>query len=213
MCPPASVQPAGGTGHVTISKCLWRTSWRMKRHVLALLLTGPLAQPACAQTEADLRADPRFSSPLACMTAAIYYEARGEPAEGQAAVAAVVLNRMAHPAYPKSVCAVVLQGAGRATGCQFTFTCDGSLQRQPEPARWAAAQAVAAATLAGAGPRTTDSTHYHSLAVSPAWAASLTPTVQLGHHRFYRLPAKPGTALAAAKAAPAYSPWGLALPQ
>ncbi|WP_246047693.1 cell wall hydrolase [Hankyongella ginsenosidimutans] len=84
----------------------------MKRHVLALLLTGPLAQPACAQTEADLRADPRFSSPLACMTAAIYYEARGEPAEGQAAVAAVVLNRMAHPAYPKSVCAVVLQGPG-----------------------------------------------------------------------------------------------------
>lgn len=183
----------------------------MKRPALALLTIGLLARPLEAQTEAD--ADPRFSSPLACMTSAIYYEARGEPADGQAAVAAVVLNRVAHPAYPKSVCGVVLQGAERATGCQFSFTCDGSLRHQPNAERWAAAQAVAAAALAQSAPRITDSTHYHSLVVSPAWAASLTPTVQLGRHRFYRLPAKPETVLAAAKPLPAFAPWGLALPK
>ncbi|MFD2135651.1 cell wall hydrolase [Novosphingobium resinovorum] len=47
---------------------------------------------------------------LQCMTAAIYYEAASEPDAGQRAVAQVVLNRMAHPAYPKTVCGVVYEG-------------------------------------------------------------------------------------------------------
>jgi spore germination cell wall hydrolase CwlJ-like protein len=50
---------------------------------------------------------------LSCLTAAIYYEAASEPDDGQRAVAQVVLNRMAHPAYPKSVCGVVFQVRAR----------------------------------------------------------------------------------------------------
>jgi spore germination cell wall hydrolase CwlJ-like protein len=76
---------------------------------------------------------------LTCLTQAVYYEAAREPLSGQEAVAQVVLNRMRHPAYPKSVCGVVYQGSARITGCQFTFTCDGSLGREPEPGLWSQA--------------------------------------------------------------------------
>ena len=65
---------------------------------------------------------------LDCLAQAIYYEARSESEDGQRAVAQVVLNRVRHPAWPNSVCGVVYQGPMRAGGgCQFTFTCDGSL--------------------------------------------------------------------------------------
>ncbi|MCZ3110870.1 cell wall hydrolase, partial [Acinetobacter baumannii] len=63
-----------------------------------------------------------------CMAAAVLYEA-GDDAVGQRAVAQVVINRVRHPAFPKTICAVVFQGSDRATGCQFTFTCDGALVR------------------------------------------------------------------------------------
>ena len=67
---------------------------------------------------------------LLCLTQAVYYEAGFEPIEGRRAVAQVVLNRMRHPAFPKSICGVVYQGAGSGT-CQFTFVCDGALYRRP----------------------------------------------------------------------------------
>src|SRR4051812_14116005 len=70
---------------------------------------------------------------LECLTQAIYYEARSESDAGQRAVAQVVLNRVRHPAYPDSVCGVVYQGSARATGCQFTFTCDGAMAGGIEP--------------------------------------------------------------------------------
>ena len=71
---------------------------------------------------------------LLCMTQAVYFEAGFEPVEGQQAVAQTVLNRMRHPGYPKSICGVVYEGSARGTGCQFSFTCDGSLQRAISPA-------------------------------------------------------------------------------
>ncbi len=124
---------------------------------------------------------------LQCLTQAVYYEATREPARGQEAVAQVVLNRMRHPAYPKSVCAVVYQGSARQTGCQFTFTCDGSLGRPPEPALWARAQTVARKALAGFVLRDVGSaTHYHADYVAPYWAPSLVKLSKVGAHIFYR---------------------------
>jgi spore germination cell wall hydrolase CwlJ-like protein len=97
-----------------------------------------------------LRADPADAGQaLRCLSQAVYYEAAREPLSGQQAVAQVVLNRLRHPAYPKSVCGVVFQGAGRPGGCQFSFTCDGSLRWRPEPGPWVQAQAVARRALAG----------------------------------------------------------------
>ena len=72
------------------------------------------------------------SRQLDCLAQAVYYEARGESPAGQAAVAQVVLNRVRHPAFPKSICSVVYQGAQAGHGCQFSFACDGSTRRARE---------------------------------------------------------------------------------
>jgi spore germination cell wall hydrolase CwlJ-like protein len=69
------------------------------------------------------------------MTQAVYYEAAYEPLQGRRAVAQVVLNRVRHPAFPNSVCGVVYQGSNQRV-CQFSFTCDGSLNRKPSAAAW-----------------------------------------------------------------------------
>ena len=126
---------------------------------------------------------------LTCLTAAIYYEAGSEPEEGQRAVAQVVLNRVRHPAYPASICAVVYQGSTLPTGCQFTFTCDGSLNRQRSASIWARAESIAAAALAGSvfGP-VGHALNYHANFVVPYWASSLAKKAIVGTHIFYRLP-------------------------
>jgi spore germination cell wall hydrolase CwlJ-like protein len=124
---------------------------------------------------------------LTCLTQAVYYEAAREPELGQAAVAQVILNRLRHPGYPKSVCGVVYQGSARTTGCQFTFTCDGSLSRAPDPALWANAGAVARRALSGHVVREVGAaTHYHADYVAPYWAPTLVKLAQIGAHIFYR---------------------------
>jgi len=128
-----------------------------------------------------------YSRALDCLTAAVHYEAANEPAVGQAAVAQVVLNRVRHPAYPSTVCGVVFQGSERTTGCQFTFTCDGSLGRPPRPEAWARARAVASAALNGLViPNVGMATHYHADYVAPIWATNLVKLGQIGVHIFYR---------------------------
>jgi spore germination cell wall hydrolase CwlJ-like protein len=122
-----------------------------------------------------------------CLTAAVHYEAATEQMDGQQAVAQVVLNRVRHPAYPNSVCGVVFQGSERQTGCQFTFTCDGSLRRRPSIAAWSRARMVARAALAGYVYSPVGfATHYHAEYVLPYWAPSLVKIGQIGAHIFYR---------------------------
>ncbi|WP_238539063.1 cell wall hydrolase [Novosphingobium sp. AP12] len=125
---------------------------------------------------------------LQCLTAAIYYEAASEADAGQRAVAQVVLNRVAHPSYPKTVCGVVYQGSERPTGCQFSFTCDGALARHPQRLFWDRAEDVARAALAGYVYAPVGlATHYHTVQVSPYWAPSLNYLGTIGAHRFYAL--------------------------
>ncbi|WP_241657322.1 cell wall hydrolase [Aurantiacibacter suaedae] len=132
-----------------------------------------------------------------CMTQAIYYEAASESDAGQRAVAQVVLNRLAHPSYPSTVCGVVFQGSQRSTGCQFTFTCDGSLGRQPSAFMWGRASRIARQALAGAVYAPVGlATHYHTLAVHPYWADSLTEVAVIGAHQFYRWRGAAGTSRA-----------------
>ena len=124
---------------------------------------------------------------LECLTSAIYYEAAQESADGQRSVAQVVLNRVRHPAFPSTVCGVVYQGSTRATGCQFTFTCDGSLQRRPIESIWSRARAIAEAALNGAVHAPVGlATHYHANYVVPYWASTLTKNAVVGAHLFYR---------------------------
>jgi hypothetical protein len=98
------------------------------------------AAPAFRFGAADPAAPDHASDPAAfarardCLAAAAWYEA-GDDLPGMRAVAQVVLNRARHPAFPPSVCDVVFQGSERATGCQFSFTCDGAMQARARSAR------------------------------------------------------------------------------
>ena len=164
---------------------------------LAQLATSP-ASVAPLPAQAIVAAPPFLGLPASaddgaratqCLTAAVYYEARSEPLDGQRAVAQVVLNRVRDRAFPHSVCGVVYQGVGRGRGCQFSFACDGSTLRTVEPAAWDRARLVADAALAGsvyAG--VGDATFYHTSAVSPWWAPSLARIGVIGAHIFYTWP-------------------------
>lgn len=127
-----------------------------------------------------------FARALDCLASAMIYEAGDEPI-GQAAVAQVVLNRVRHPAFPKSICGVIYEGSERTTGCQFTFTCDGALQRVPNPAAWRRAKDLASMFLAGkTEPSVGMATHYHTDWVHPYWSGSLDKIQQVGTHLFFR---------------------------
>ena len=129
----------------------------------------------------------------ACLAQAIYYEAGGDTVDDQRAVAQVVLNRVRHPLFPKTVCGVVFQGSQLKTGCQFTFTCDGSMSRPPEVRAWARAQAMAAEALNGAVFAPVGyATHFHTPWVAPYWAPTLEKIAQIGGHLFYRWPGGAG---------------------
>ncbi len=142
--------------------------------------------PAFSSGEAAYAGPSRMAA-LDCLAAAVYYEAASESLTGQRGVAQVVLNRVRHPAYPNSVCGVVYQGSERRTGCQFSFTCDGSLARVPSTSGWQRALGVAAAALAGyVEPSVGTATHYHTKWVVPYWSSSLTKLTNIGAHIFYR---------------------------
>lgn len=129
---------------------------------------------------------------LLCLTQAVYYEAGFEPLEGRRAVAQVVLNRLRHPAFPKSICGVVYQGAGSGT-CQFTFVCDGALYRRPAADAWREAEEVARAALSGYVETSVgEATHYHADYVAPRWAPLLAKVAAIGQHIFYRWPGEWG---------------------
>jgi spore germination cell wall hydrolase CwlJ-like protein len=143
--------------------------------------------PAARAFRADFATPGDRARALDCLTAAIYYEAAIEPTEGQRAVAQIVLNRVRHPAFPKSVCGVVFQGSDRPTGCQFTFTCDGALLRTPSASGWARARIVADEALAGKIYAPVGwSTHYHTNWVVPYWSSTLVKAAIVGSHIFYR---------------------------
>lgn len=143
---------------------------------------------------------------LDCLTQAVYFEARGESPAGQAAVAQVVLNRVRKAGFPKSVCGVVFQGSARGSGCQFSFACDGSMNRGRESAAWAQARHIATRALAGAVMTAVgDATHFHTVHVSPDWSRDLRQVAQVGLHIFYR-PGRPQAAAALAEAQPVKGP-------
>jgi N-acetylmuramoyl-L-alanine amidase len=74
---------------------------------------------------------------LKIMANAVYGEARGEPFEGQVAVAAVILNRVKSPNFPKTPSGVIFQPGA------FTAVADGQIYLEPnEQARKAVQQAL-----------------------------------------------------------------------
>ena len=157
----------------------------------ALVINGgiPLAQgpnPAAAPFVFKGNSAARAQA-LECLASAVYYEAGSQDDDGERAVAQVVLNRVRHPAFPASVCGVVYEGSTRATGCQFTFTCDGSLYRHPDAEGWKRAYGIARAALSGSVYAPVGwATHYHADYVVPYWSATLAKNAIVGAHIFYR---------------------------
>jgi hypothetical protein len=160
------------------------------------LLPATVARASEAAEPFVASGDPEmFERSLQCLAEAVYYEARSESDEGQRAVAQVVLNRVRHPAYPNSVCGVVYQGSERLTGCQFSFTCDGSMGGWIEPEAWERARRIATAALRGSVYRPVGlALNYHTTAIRPYWAPSLVPQTVVGAHIFYRRPGSGGLA-------------------
>ncbi|MDQ8757869.1 cell wall hydrolase [Sphingosinicella sp. LHD-64] len=163
---------------------------RIPEVIDTLTAPGTAAAPFAGGTDVTGRA-------LDCLTAAVYYEARSEGTDGQRAVAQVVLNRVRHPAFPRGICGVVFQGAQRATGCQFSFTCDGAMRRAREPVAWERARDIAEAALAGHVYAPVGlATHFHTTAIHPWWASSMRRAVTVGSHIFYRWPGRWGDPMA-----------------
>jgi spore germination cell wall hydrolase CwlJ-like protein len=127
-----------------------------------------------------------------CLAEAIYFEARSEPEEGQAAVAQVVLNRVASGLYPSTICGVVYQNRNRYHACQFSFACEGKSLRINEQDSWQTATRIAEAVTGGKTYLSDvgGATHYHANYVRPRWARQLEKMDVIGHHIFYKL--KPG---------------------
>jgi spore germination cell wall hydrolase CwlJ-like protein len=123
-----------------------------------------------------------------CLASAIYFEARGEPLDGQIAVGQVVLNRVFTGFYPNDVCAVVYQNAGRFRSCQFTFACDGTPSSIKEPEAWTLAETIASELLSGAlyEDQVAGATHFHALYVHPVWTKEMQEKAKFGSHIFYR---------------------------
>jgi spore germination cell wall hydrolase CwlJ-like protein len=123
-----------------------------------------------------------------CLSEVLYYEARGEGAGGQKAIAEVVFHRMNRGDYGHSICAVVYEGKGRP-GCQFSFTCNGQINRPKQMAAWREAERLAAQILTGQVPlrnATGGALNYHAVSVAPDWADTMDKTTQIGNHVFYR---------------------------
>jgi spore germination cell wall hydrolase CwlJ-like protein len=173
---------------------LEQLTWDQARKVNAVLPAQPLLLDAAPPFKLDLTR-PEGKQALHCLTQAAYYEAGANGDEAESAVVQVVLNRLRHPDFPKSVCGVVYEGAARTSGCQFTFTCDGALNREIDLAAWAAAEKVARRALGGyVTPWVGASTYYHADYVFPAWATTLVKQTTVGPHIFYRMTGEAGRA-------------------
>ncbi|WP_170144372.1 cell wall hydrolase [Dichotomicrobium thermohalophilum] len=127
---------------------------------------------------------------LRCMTAAIYFEARGEPRRGQIAVAQVVMNRVRANVYPDTICGVIFQGQWNRNACQFSFACDGKADRPNNKALWARSKELAREVMRGQHWLSDIgyATHYHANYVRPHWARHFKKVKQIGQHIFYKAP-------------------------
>lgn len=132
-----------------------------------------------------------FDKELQCLSLNIYHEARGEPSEGQLAVAYVTMNRVTSGRYPKSVCNVVWQSK------QFSWTHDGISDTPREGEEWERAKRIAAYVYKnyhmfqrltrGATDLTRGALYYYApKKANPAWASKKYVTLKIGSHVFLK---------------------------
>jgi len=146
------------------------------------------ARAEAAQREV-LRAE-RRESDLECLAENVYFEARGEPLDGQFAVAEVTLNRMRAPNFPHTVCAVVHEmrwdpGRKRMVA-DFSWTALGAMSPNDAPA-WKRAMDVASKEYDDMhDPVVPGALYYHATSIRPGWAKGRTSVGTIGNHIFYK---------------------------
>lgn len=123
-----------------------------------------------------------MSREVMCLAQAVYFESRGEPLDGQLAVARVIINRAESNRFPDDYCSVVTQRS------QFSFVRGGHI---PTPnagsAAWSRAKAIARIAHrdmweSEAG----DALYFHATHVRPSWAHRMTTRARIDNHIFYR---------------------------
>lgn len=159
----------------------------MPRVTAAIGLCMSLVVGAWADSVQAKPAQTHFSDDdLHCLAITMYFEARAEGPEGMQAVAAVVLNRVRHPAFPRTICGVVRQG-GEKAGCQFSYWCDGKSDVPANAVAWAEAKDLAENILSASVSDPTDGAlFFHAKFIATPWVTKRTRTVQIGRHVFYR---------------------------
>ena len=168
----------------------------MKKYIIAALM---LALVPSAQAKDNLYSKETYPQ-IHCLALNIYYEARGSNLADQAAVADVVLNRVADTRYPNTICEVVKQGKQKPSwkdpdvmvmvrnACQFSWYCDGKADVPTQGDAWANAQQVAYLIVVLNQYRgiTEGATHYHATYVNPTWASQKQLVGRIGQHIYYR---------------------------
>lgn len=116
-----------------------------------------------------------------CLAKNIYFESRGEPIQGQIAVAMVTINRKDHDYFPDSICEVVWQRK------QFSWTHDGRSDVPKDKKAYVRAVHIAKAALRDYYDDPTDGAlFFHTNYIKkPFWAKYMTVADQIGAHIFY----------------------------
>ena len=161
--------------------CRRPTAWRR----LAMVAFGAVC--LAAWTPATAKGLAKADQDVRCLALTLYFEARGEPEPGRRAVGHVVMNRVADPGFPDTVCKVVHQGGDRELNrCQFSWWCDGRSDRPDEPEAWARSSELARAIYWGFTQDPTEGAlWYHAEHVRPTWRSALFQGPRIGRHVFY----------------------------
>lgn len=126
--------------------------------------------------------DIQLTEQMRCLAGAVYFESRGEPLDGQLAVAKVVINRADDRRFPASYCGVVYQRA------QFSFVKNGSMPRIRTGSKaWDRAKAIARIAHDGMWDSDAqDSLYFHAKYVRPSWSRKKQRRTSINTHIFYR---------------------------
>jgi len=124
--------------------------------------------------------DTKFTAKdVECLALNIYMEARGEPWQGQIAVAQVTLNRLHAKKYGNSICQIVYAKS------QFSWT-EGYTSGNKNYKQWKNSLAISRAVLSGELRLPNfNAKYFHNKTVKPKWAKNKILVATIANHRFY----------------------------